>query len=164
MRWDGSAMLWCMIRPMRPLHSIVTNEKFSGIKRLSLSMQLFGCYTFLSYAYSRLVYLQKNAMLIHCPNWHSRITIRPVSNGHNGPLNTFPKSEYGFASSTGACRGKCGSQNSKWSVVGVKARNTPTTLKEHPSKLWMQRHLADLRNPIAFLQYWGITIAKVAHP
>ena len=45
-----------MIRPMRPVHSLVTIENFGGIKRLSLSMQLAGCYSFLSYAYSWLVY------------------------------------------------------------------------------------------------------------
>ena len=104
MRWNARS--WCMIRPMRPLHSLVTTEKFGGIKRLSLSMQLAGCYSFLSYAYSWLVYLQKNAMLIHCPKWHSQITIRPVSNGHSGLLHIFPKTKYGFTSSTGACRGK----------------------------------------------------------
>ena len=134
MRWNARS--WCMIRPMRPLHSLVTIEKFGGIKRLSLSMQLAGCYTFLSYAYSWLVHLQKNAMLNHCPKWHSQITIRPVSNGNNGPLHPFPNPNVALASSTGACQEKretLQEPNEVW--WAWKHQTRPPPLKKYPRQM-----------------------------
>ena len=78
----------------------------------------------------------EKCMLIHCPKWHSRIKLRPVSNGKQWAAASFSKSEYGFSLQYWGLPGKARNPSrSKRSVVGVKAPNTPTTLKEYPSKL-----------------------------
>ena len=76
-------------------------------------MQLAGCYSFLSYTYSWLVYLHKNAMLIHCPKWHSQITIRPVSNGISGPLHTSPNPNMALPPVLGLAGGNVGPKKAK---------------------------------------------------
>ena len=100
------AMSWCMIWPMRPLHSLSTYRKARWHKTsLPINATSRSLHDLIIRVFVIRVPAEK-CMLIHCPKWHSWINIRPMSNGNNGPLHPFPNPNTALASSTGACQEK----------------------------------------------------------